>query len=678
MQPTQYPTALGPYTAWMFGPGREHDFFAQATSSEPHHLTGIMVRDGGHATTSAPAPLTGGGQTENLLAPLLWRGLSNPRFLPFILGDAGSSLTVSQIDAAKLDAMWSSAGDVGVSSPGGGMGPAQAGEAAKLNAGFPLRRDSLDFGASTTEIVADPAVDRSKPLVIIGIIDDGIPFANRAFESADGNTRVEATWIQGARADGSGRVRFGREVTRTDINALRATHGGDEDAIYRAADALGGEGYPISTLATNFAHGAHTLGALDAGSDVQVRIIAVDLPPEATWDTASYGKDMFMLAGLHYIFERAEQVAEAYGCDAPPMVVNISYGYSGGSHDGLGNLEAAIDEIVTARRAYAPTALTLPAGNLFVDSLHAKLPLVPGKKSKALPWRIAPDDRTSSFLEVWLPDGADASDVELTLFGPGPTFGGIGEVAGEFVGSNAVAGSLTTVPVTWAGETVGQITADQARGGRWRFLVALTPTESLNPGKSPAGLWAISIKDTRSSGDPREANLWIQRDISYGRGNTGARQSYFDDPDNALLDQAGRLMEVDTPGAMVRREGTLNGMATGTVGLVVGAAKGLGSGAEIYSSAGLAGAPQQVHASATVARHLAETGRLGLSPRSHAALRMNGTSASAPAIGAAIRDVIATAQPGDESSNYLVTLQRENKLAPTSGPVERLGQGVLK
>ncbi|MEM1237592.1 MAG: hypothetical protein AAGI10_11515 [Pseudomonadota bacterium] len=678
MQPTQQPTALGPYTAWMFGPGRNHDFFAQSKSTEPHHLSGIMERPGGHSATASPAPLTGGGSSENLIAPLLWRGLSAPRFLPFILGDANSSMTVSQLDIATLDAMWAKPGDAGVTAPNGGMGPAQAGEPSKLSAGFPIHRDNIDFSAGQTSIAADAAVDASKPLVIIGIIDDGIPFANRALEASDGNTRVEACWMQGATADGSGRVRFGREVTRAEINQLRADHGPDEDAIYRAAGALGGEGKPISAIATNFAHGAHTLGALDEGSDVQVRIVAVDLPPEATWDTSGYGKDMFMLAGLHYIFERAEQIAEAYGCTTvPPLVVNISYGYSGGAHDGNATLEAAMDELVTARRACAPTALTLPSGNLFVDNLHARLPLSPGVSSQALPWRVLPDDRTSSFLEIWLPPDASANDVQVTLNGPGPSHGGLGPVLATFDGGNAVAGALTTVDVEWQGKTVGQITADQARNGRWRFLIALAPTESVNAGKCPAGLWAITLRDKRQSGDAYEASLWIQRDIIYGRGNTGARQSYFDEPANALLDNAGRLNEVDSTGAAVSRHGTLNGLATGSTGLVVGAAKGWGSEAELYSGAGLPGGTEQVNVSAVVTRNLAETGRMGLSPRSHARLRMNGTSASAPAVGAAIRQVMGVVQAGDEGSNYLATLKRENKLAAVTKSAARLGDGTL-
>ncbi|MEM6897493.1 MAG: hypothetical protein AAF576_08925 [Pseudomonadota bacterium] len=673
------PTALGPYTAWMFGAGRGYDFFSSTRQSEPHYLSGIIERPGGHAPTATPQPISGGGVTGTLLAPTLWAGLSAPRFVPFVLGGP----LVSDLDSATLDAMWQNAGPAGVTLPGGaGLGPA-AGSDTRIGAGFPLRQDIVDPAATgAVTLSADPAVDATKPLVVLGIIDDGIPFAHRAFDGPNGRSRVDACWMQGMPGDGSGRVRFGREVTGDDIATLRATHGEDEDAIYRAAGALGGAGHEPSAIVADASHGAHTLGALAAGGDVQTRIIAVDLPPAATWDTSGYGKDMFMLAGLHYIFDRAEKLAAAYGVAALPMVINISYGYSGGSHDGSATLEAAMDELIEARRAVAPTGFTLPAGNMFVDRTHAQVSLDAGATMDPLPWRLPPDDRTSTFMELWLPPGLSPSDLEITLHGPGATFGPPGPVAATLNG--AAPGRLTVTDVTWNGGVVGQLSADEGRTGRWRILAALAPTEVSLPGHAPAGLWHIAIKDTRSTGPTQSLRFWIQRDLSYGRGNTGARQSYFDEPKNRLVDPSGRVEEADTPGAATQRYGSLNGMATGATTLVVGAAQGNpdaspGFKPELYTSASQPADPEQVDLSAMVSANAGETGRLGLTARSGPRARMTGTSASSPAVGAALAKIIEAQPAGPEPTNYLDALKAANAIKPSAPKhTPRLGAGIIK
>ncbi|MEM9766006.1 MAG: hypothetical protein AAF968_26550, partial [Pseudomonadota bacterium] len=462
---------LGPYTAWMFGAGRAHDFFSAERQDRPHYLTGIIERTGGHMPVATPQPIAGGGETATLLAPAMWPGLTSPKFAPFVL--AGP--LVSSLTAASLSALWQNADGAGVTLPGGaGLGPG-TGSTTRIGAGHPLRQDLVDVSASgATSLTADASVDASKPLIVVGIIDDGIPFAHRALDGPNGKSRVDACWMQGQAPDGSGRVRFGREVTGADIDALRTAHGDDEDAIYRASRALGGgDGLPPSPLLADIAHGAHTLGALAEGGDANVRIIAVDLPPAITWDTSGYGKEMFMLAGLHYIFDRADKLAAAYGRPALPLVVNISYGYSGGAHDGSATLEAAIDELMEARRTVAPTGFTMPAGNGFLESTHAVVKMGAGSTPPPLPLRVQPDDRTSSFMELWLPDGAAASDIELTVHGPGPTFGGPGPALVTLNGSEVTAGVLNTLDVTVAGKVIGQLSADQSRSGRWRFLLAL-------------------------------------------------------------------------------------------------------------------------------------------------------------------------------------------------------------
>ncbi|MEL6550651.1 MAG: hypothetical protein AAFQ54_10450 [Pseudomonadota bacterium] len=648
-----HPQNLDPYTSWRYGPGRAFDFFASARAARPHFLTGILERPDGHAPTAAPAPLTGAGKTVPLHAPTLWSGLGAPRFLPFMM----SGETAQALDTASLEALFESADGAGVATAGGGFGPGSG--ITRVTAGAPIRQDTTTAaGSGAVNLSPDPAVDPSAPLVVLGIIDDGIPFAHAAL--AD---RVEAVWLQGMKADGSGTVRFGRELTRESIADLRSAHGADEDAAYRAAGALGGDDLRAqSALIGDAAHGAHTLGALASEGEVNSRIIAVDLPPDVTWNTFGHGKEAFIISALHYIFDRADRLAAAHGRDALPMVINLSYGFAGGGHDGEGIIEAALDELVEARRARAPTAVTMPSGNGYLDRGHAAL--APG--AAPLAWVLPPDDQTSTFLEAWWPAGVTPA---LRLHGPGPDHGDPGPVIAEL----SQVTYRETKEITWQGRVVGQLSAEETRSGSWRALVALAPTDAKGDA-APAGRWHVSLP--ASAGAP--ARLRIQRDLSYGRGYTGARQSYFDDPRNALFTRNGALAETDTAGAAVTREGAFNGMATGNTSLIVGGAKGWGSGAETYGGAAAATDAAQTDLSVEISHTLAEMGRLGLASRSGPRHRMTGTSMAAPAIGAALAATIAGAEPGEEASNYAATLARTGHLAPaTPGEAPRLGSDTL-
>lgn len=657
MDASPYPNALGPYTAWMYGTGRSFDFFAAARAAAPHTLTAVVERPDGHAPTSDPEPLSGAGLTVPLVAPTLWSGLAAPRFLPVMM----DGVSAQDLTSDSLSALFQSKDLAGVSCPAGGFGP--SGGLTRISAGAPIQSDSLTPSADgAVTLAADPEVDPHTPLIVVGIIDDGIPFAHTALAG-----RIDAVWLQGMAPDGSGRVRFGREVTGSDIAQLRTAHGADEDAIYRAAGALGGVDRAASSLIGDGCHGAHTLGELARGSDTQVRIIAVDLPPDTTWDTSGHGKEALMLAAMHYIFDRADKLAAAYGRPTLPLVINLSYGYSGGGHDGQGVIEAGFDELISARRALAPTAFTMPAGNMYVDRTAAELPLSAGAPATPLAWVLPPDDRTSTFMEVWLPEGADAADVTMALHGPGPAHGGLGALAAELSGSGAQAGDFHGVPVTWAGKTVGHLTMDCTRSGRWRILAALAPTEALGDA-APSGRWHVAL----SSKAEMTVALRIQRDISYGRGFTGARQSYFDDPQNALFTREGYVNEEDTPAAVVKRAGSINGMATGATSLVVGAGhRDWYTGAELYSSAARTMASAQVDVSASVSASPAERGRLGLAARSGARHRMTGTSVAAPALGRALREVIADQAAGDVSDNYLSALSTTGKLADANPKARR-------
>ena len=339
---------VGPYERWMYGPGRYYDLPGLMLADQPS-LSALAEFP--HPVTPAALPdlLTADHITLQPRLPVLYRpGQFHPHFLPFLLSPTSGQSGMTP-DLAPLLAQLSTA----------------SGTTGQIRLNFPVRAETLDatFPTAFAPLTPDPEVDPTKPLVILAVIDHGIPFAHKSLRTPT-STRVEFCWSQSAEADGSGTVLFGREFRRTAINASQ-----DEDATYRAAGLLGRPGLPPTPLARRYSHGAHILGALagnwPADQAAQVRIIAVDLPATAVWDTSGFGTDMFLLAAMHDIFDRVERIAAAYDHPDVALIVNLSYGTSGGPHDGTGLIGAAFDEMITYRRSRAPTALVLPSGNMF-------------------------------------------------------------------------------------------------------------------------------------------------------------------------------------------------------------------------------------------------------------------------------------------------------------------------
>lgn len=347
-----------------------------------------------------------------------------------------------------------------------------------------------------------------RPKAILGVIDDGLPFAHRALLGSDGLTRISHLWLQSAGAKTRDRVPLGRELTNGEIDELRSTHGADERRLYRSIGAIDGAlpeiGWLLERQAT---HGGHILG-LAGGNDPRhrlskldddIQIIAVQLPNTVAWDTSGFGKEMFMLSALHYIFHRASEIARAFDIKGElPLIVNFSYGWTAGRHDGKSEMEIAIEQLLQRRIAVQPaSAVVLPTGNSFKSSLHARISKQNSEHGPArIGWRLQPDDQTASYLEIWLPEDIDPSQWEVRVVPPPGTKGLTGTSicfqADKTLGP--VGDPRRFVEMEIGGLNVGQLSVDLHRGTRWRFLLAVIPTAETGTGRRlPSGLWHIEI-----------------------------------------------------------------------------------------------------------------------------------------------------------------------------------------
>lgn len=698
-------TLVGPYERWVFSPAGgsgggapgdpEKALYAslgELPPGHPHLATGVVSAIGVAPAPGAP------DQRPRQYSPTIWApgvaapGPADSCFAPLIV-DLRAHAASSGVSLTALDRGLASAGD-GELEPEFGR---------RLNHTIPPESFDPQFDRNGPEIVADAEIRAAAksatsgaPLVLLAVIDDGLPFAQSNVRLADGRPRVECCWLQSAAAasrPSERTVLFGREHTRQGIAALLAAHPGDEDAVYRAAGQLS----EFSPMTGTVSHGALVLDLAagrrpgdplsPVGDLARLRLICVQLPSPAIMDTVGFGKDAFVLSAFHYVFERADRIERAYGLGPLPLVVNFSFGFTAGPHDGTDRLEEAINTLVAARRATGrETRLVMPAGNHFAARLHGVI-----DKSNApagvfdIHWRCQPDDKTANYLEVWYPeDGWPATD------GASPPK--LIEIATPF---GAVLRPMDSQPdqsfkdppqhfwdIRIAGRIVGQLSVDKHRSDRWRLMLVLAPTATRS-GRgvaAPSGLWRLRL-DVAALRD-KPIHCRIQRDTNPLHPELGARQSYFDDPRDRHLDGSGRPLQTDEGAFFARRFATLNGLATHkSVDVVAGYVRDSDRRCPVsqrpkpalYGSCGPAngaapGGSGTVDSAAPSDTSSVLPGVRGAGTRSAAISRLSGTSAAAPQMARAI--AMELLDPGSMASRLVVIAD------PTLRP--RLGKEYLR
>jgi hypothetical protein len=480
--------------------------------------------------------------------------------------------------------------------------------------------------------------------VVVGIVDDGLAFAHERFRKG-GASRVEFWWLQdGAYLKGPSNLLYGRELGRTDIDALMqsCTSAGlvDEDEVYQRAGLNDFTFDSHKTAAWRLSHGTHVMDlacGFDAAESRDDRpIVVVQLPARVTADTSGADLRPYAAEAIDYILSCADRIAQAHGFAILPVVINLSYGTIGGPHDGTSPFERFMDRRVAQRKARGSTLdVVIPAGNSHLSRCHAEIAFANPGTTADLSWRTQPDDQTPSFLDIWLPprSAAGSSRIKLKVKTPG---GNTSPYIEE--GSNAL--------LEWRdanGNVYCQVhyTFFPAPTARGRFRIRTRPTATFDSATSvaPAGIWKIRLKNkSLSPGEPVQA--WIQRDESlYGHPLRG-RQSYFDDPLYERYDTAGRDVEIDRTQSVVRRARLLNSLATGFETVVVGGYVRESRATSKYSAAGPTTTPNGARgprrrgpdALLVTDDSLPHDGVLAAASRSGGVVAMNGTSVAAPQI----------------------------------------------
>ena len=435
--------------------------------------------------------------------------------------------------------------------------------------------------------------DAAAPLSgkVIGLIDDSLALAQTSFLDGAGQPRTAFFWRQDSA--GVGRIPasmgYGHELTAADIAramVANTSHGVcDEAGVYidLGLSTLGqkspGGRVGFHALDTPQSHGTFVLDlaagpmplpsrvanlppGFDAppswhkpGDDAsKCPVVAVQLDYDTVADTSGGSMNVGVLDGLMYILSRCDAQAQA--------TVNISFGTLAGPHDGTSVLEAAMDQLVALYQGRLH--LVLAGGNGYQSRTHANIPLTASRKLRApwrreasLAWQVQPDDRTQSFLELWLPPGAHDVEIEVTPPGHAPL-------------APLRWGESRMWTNDWQQPCCALIYPRSVATGEngTCALLALSRTFSFTPGlaTAPSGRWRVKLS-TRSGNVVVDA--YIERDDIVNRARSGAQQSHFEDEDYAI-DAA-----VDTPSnpSLIRRSGSFNSIASGARTVSVGATR---------------------------------------------------------------------------------------------------------
>jgi hypothetical protein len=482
-----------------------------------------------------------------------------------------------------------------------------------------------------------PAMARTiERKTVIGIIDDGCAFAHYHLRDSVGRTRVCRLWDQDDHGafvqQGQIPPDFGRghEVSEAELQGLidsMTRHSAvDEDACYATAS--------YDRLKRASTHGAHmtdvAAGFMPVGSRVgsatmpptfapandnaasdDAGLVFVQLPRACLQDPSGAWLDVHVLDALRYIMSCADEHTEQ-------VIINLSFGPQRGPNNGSSMLEKALEELGTE---FPHLTIALAAGNSFLERGHASFTLK-AQDSKTLHWQIMPGDETPTFVQLWMPEGAKHVEVKAT--GPGMASSPWVKPGDAQVWPSASQPSCGIIyPPSTSRGSLGTMA-----------LVALAPSQSFNPATAlvPHGIWSIEIRNTSAAALAKPFNAWIDRDDFNLGTMVRGRQSYFVD---RLYDPLRYLKAAtdDVAGskALVKRRGTLTGIATGSGAMVAAGYRHSDKKHTDYSSAGpTRGTAPGPTCAAVTDQSRSLPGLLAAGTRGGSVVRLIGTSTGAP------------------------------------------------
>ena len=546
----------------------------------------------------------------------------------------------------------------------------------RVELSLPLKPTAIEKGAQRVR----SASEQPPTSLLIGVIDDGCPFAAAQFVKCTAGvatgTRVRGIWDQNespARApiavgpDVFGEKPFdfnyGLEFFRDSVPGViglndwiqlhKRANTIDEDGCY--ADAR------FKTLRHQRSHGAHVMDVLAGRIPPSARIARRDppgwSPGNPLTDPASEADIVFVqfpesclrdatgvwLKG--YVADGIEYIMSFVDSRIKNVVINVSYGPTTGPHDGTAPLEDKLRELVTYYNGASGRPkldIFLSAGNTYRDEGHVRFvrQTMADADHVEWTWRLPPGNTVLCFAEVWMKKN-HADNVIVTLTSPG------GRSSSSTAGP-APPGPPPPPPAVPALPPYTGAYAPVDWGDNRVWLIAVEPTIA-GAGMVPEhGNWKIKVEGIEVGS---EVHAYVARTDPNMNMRTGAKRSYFVDAgwEVGRAAEAGCTYaggEFDKTGSLVSRLGTLNGIGTDSLagvhvagGYILSAPKRQSS----YSSAGPARTgplPRRVGPDYALVCDESDAlqGLRAGGNRSGVVFRLIGTSAAAPQLARLVGD----------------------------------------
>lgn len=192
--------------------------------------------------------------------------------------------------------------------------------------------------------------------VLLAVLDSGITWDLEVFRKADGSTRIRYLWDQTV-SEETASMRYGKmpdgfslgtEYTAEEINAALQMPALDRYRLIPSRD-LSGHGTAVAGIAAGkSADGLYT----GAAPEAELIVVKLGLPGNSGGVEEGFPRTTEILRGVTYALRKARQLNM-------PLVINLSFGNSYGSHDGSSLLERFLDNASEIGR----TVICVGSGN---------------------------------------------------------------------------------------------------------------------------------------------------------------------------------------------------------------------------------------------------------------------------------------------------------------------------
>ena len=209
---------------------------------------------------------------------------------------------------------------------------------------------------------------------LVGIIDSGIDYVNMDFRTRNGESRILYLWDQVLAA----------EYTKQQIDdALAAPTREEQQALVPSVD-ITGHGTAVAGIAAGNGNGSDGRFA-GVAPESELIVVKLGMPREG-----GFPRTTELLRAITYIIKKALELEK-------PVVVNLSFGNTYGSHDGTSLLERFLDNVSEIGRS----VVCVGSGNEAASAGHYAGAFEPGAQVRQTVELAVANYETTVNVQIW-------------------------------------------------------------------------------------------------------------------------------------------------------------------------------------------------------------------------------------------------------------------------------------